>query len=215
MKAQMTKNTRRLLLVCAVAGTLSACSGGPDPSSIAPAEAVSPPGTVSDEASATNDPVVSQLTTTPVAGLPECTKYKYNATVGTQGKSQVINGEACRQPDGSWAIAEQPVGSQYVYQEVYMPPPDVTDWDGPCFYGAYGSACPLYAPFGFSIGFLFFTDGHNHIHRFVSFGSFNHFPFDHGHFFPFEHGHFFRHEGFDRGGFHGSEIRPFAGGAHR
>jgi hypothetical protein len=166
MKARMER--ARLLLFGVVAGTLGACSQEPNLSSNTPDTAASTSAAILGRASTANEPVVSHLTTTWVAGLPNCTKYK--ATAEILGKPQVLNGEACRQADGSWALAEQPVGSDYVYQEIYVPPSDDSGWDGPCFYDSYESACSLYAPFGFSIGFPLFVDIHDHIHRFEPIG---------------------------------------------
>jgi hypothetical protein len=192
----------RLLSVGILTAVLTACSGGANSPSSKPVAAASP-GTTSSEASAPAEPIMSQLTTTPVAGLPECTKYE--ATADSSGKPQVLNGEACRRPDGSWAIAEQPAGADYIYQAIYVPPPETTDWDGPCFYGPYGTACSLYVPFGFSIGFPFFVDVHRHFRPFV-FADFDRFhsfrPI--GRFRDFQ-----RHTAFGdfRRGFHGGAPR--------
>ena len=155
----------RLLLISILAGMLNACSEDSSPLSNIPAVAAPPPEITLSNSPTASEPLVSQLTTTPVADLPQCTKYKATAVI--QGKSQALDGEACRQPDGTWTIAEQPVGAQYVYQTVYVPPPDAAEWYGPCFYGAYESPCSLYVPFGFSIGFPVFVDVHRHFHRFV------------------------------------------------
>lgn len=144
---------------------------------------------------------MSQFASTPVAGLPDCQQYSATATLG--GKPQPLTGEACRQPDGSWHIAEQPAGSTVVYQTVYWPPAGVvydtcleSPYDSPCLYGF---------PFGFSLGLPVFIDIHHHFDRFVDGGAFHRFG-PGGHLGPVErfaggfHGQF--HGGFSGGGFH-------------
>jgi hypothetical protein len=68
----------------------------------------------------TTGPMMSQFTAMPVAGLLQCCEYSVIANV--EGRPQPLKGEACRQPDGSWHIAEQPVNAGDVYQTVYWPP---------------------------------------------------------------------------------------------
>ena len=104
----------------------------------------------------TTGPIMSQFTAMPVAGLPQCREYSVITNV--EGKPQPLKGEACRQPDGSWHIAEQPVNARDVYQTVYWPPPGVVvDYDAPWFWAV---------PFAFSIGFPVFVDVRHHFHKF-------------------------------------------------
>jgi hypothetical protein len=68
------------------------------------------------------EPVLSQVTATPVAGNPDCHNYTALATI--DGKQEKIVGKACRQSDGSWAIAEGPPTNPNQYTTVYWPPTD-------------------------------------------------------------------------------------------
>ena len=136
--------TRTLLMLQAMAaGLLAGCAG---PGALPPS-AVAPVGE--------NGPAMSQFTSTPIAGLPECKQYSATATVG--GKPQPLTGEACRQPDGSWHIAEQPAGGTVLYQTIYWPPAgDIAYdacFDGPYVAGPYVAPCLYDFPFGFSVGF--------------------------------------------------------------
>jgi hypothetical protein len=162
--------SRARLMLAGLVGILT-CSGQAQPPSSSPAT--------------TTGPMMSQFTAMPVAGLPQCREYSVTANI--EGKPQPLKGEACRQPDGSWHIAEQPVSAGDVYQTIYWPPPGgVVDDDAPWFWDV---------PFGFSIGFPVFVDVRHHFHEFDHagrdghFGNINHF-FHGGHS---EHG----------GGFHG------------
>jgi hypothetical protein len=133
----------------------------------------------------TTGPMISPFTAMPVAGLPQCREYSVTANV--EGKPQPLKGEACRQPDGSWHIAEQPVSAGDVYQTIYWPPPDVVyDDDAPWFWDV---------PFGFSIGFPVFVDVRHHFHEFDHAGRDGHF----GNINHFFHGSHSEHGG----GFHG------------
>jgi hypothetical protein len=140
------------------------------------------------------EPVLSQVTATPVAGNPDCHNYTALATI--DGKQEKIVGKACRQSDGSWAIAEGPPTNPSQYTTVYWPPTD-------SYYADY-EPWLWDAPIGISIGAPFFFDVHRHFHPFFHarhFGEFRHA----GHFGEFRHaGHFggFRHAG-RSGGFHG------------
>jgi hypothetical protein len=81
----------------------------------------------------TTGPMMSQFTAMPVDGHPQCREYSVTASV--EGRSQPLKGEACRQPDGSWHIAEQPVSAGDVYQTVYWPlPGSGVDYDAPWFW---------------------------------------------------------------------------------
>jgi hypothetical protein len=140
------------------------------------------------------EPVLSQVTATPVAGNPDCHNYTALATI--DGKQEKIVGKACRQSDGSWAIAEGPPTNPNQYTTVYWPPTDP-------YYADY-EPWLWDAPIGISIGAPFFFDVHRHFHPFFHarhFGDFRHA----GHFGEFRHaGHFgeFHHAG-RFGGFHG------------
>jgi hypothetical protein len=152
---------------------------------------------------------MSQFTATPVAGLPQCSQYSVTATI--DGKTQPLNGEACRQPDGSWHIAEQAAAGGAVYQTVYWPPPESVAYNDVCFDGPYDYPCLYGFPFGFSIGFPVFIDIHHHFHHYISNGQYHSRPM--GHFGPISH---FSHvEGFHgghEGGFHGDDFH--GGGFH-
>jgi hypothetical protein len=141
---------RARLMLAGLAGMLT-CSGHAQPP---------PSGPVT-----TNGPMMSQFTSTPVAGLPQCREYSVTATV--EGNPQPLKGEACQQPDGSWHIAEQPLGGGDVYQTVYWPPPGVVV--------AYADPWFWDVPFGFSIGFPVFVDVRRHFHRFGDVGRVGHF----------------------------------------
>jgi hypothetical protein len=198
--------TRTLLMLKAMAaGLLAGCAG---PGAL-------PPSDVARVGE--NGPAMYQFTSTPIAGLPECKQYSATATVG--GKPQPLTGEACRQPDGSWHIAEQPAGGTVLYQTIYWPPAgDIAYdacFDGPYVAGPYVAPCLYDFPFGFSVGFPVFIDIHHHFDRFVYAGQFHRFGPD-GHFGAmdrsadagdFRHGF---HDGFD-GGFGGG----FGGGFRR
>ena len=122
------------------------------------------------------EPVLSQVSATPMAGNPDCRDYTALATI--DGKQQKIVGKACRQSDGSWAIAEGPPTNPDQYTTVYWPPTDP-------YYADY-EPWLWDAPIGISIGAPFFFDVHHHFH-----------PFFHaGHFGEFRHAEHF-------GGFHG------------
>jgi hypothetical protein len=148
---------------------------------------------------------MSQFTSTPIAGLPQCNQYSATATVG--GKPQPVNGEACQQPDGSWHIAERPTGSSVVYQTVYWPPVGGVAYNA-CFNYPYNYPCLYNFPFGFSIGFPVFIDIHRHFHHFVYNGQFHHYgPI--GNFAPIDH---FSHVGAFHDGFHNGFHGGFEGG---
>jgi hypothetical protein len=149
---------------------------------------------------------MSQFVATPVAGLPACQQYNATATLG--GKPQPLTGEACRQPDGSWHIAEQPAGTTAVYQTVYWPPPDVAY--NACFDSPYDAPCLYDFPFGFSVGFPVFIDIHRHFDHFVYDGSFHHFG-PSGHFGSINR---FADAGGFHPGFHNGFHGGFAGGFH-
>jgi hypothetical protein len=149
---------------------------------------------------------MSQFTSTPVAGLPQCDQYSVTATVG--GNQQLLNGEACQQPDGSWHVAEQPAGGGTVYQTVYWPPAGGITYDDVCFDGPYGYPCLYGFPFGFSSGFPVFIDVHHHFHPYIFSRQFHPFgPI--GHFGSVSH--FARAGGFPEG-FHEGLGRSFQGG---
>jgi hypothetical protein len=192
-----------LMLLVMAAGLLAGCASPGAPSPLTTAAA--------------GGPALSQFNSTPVAGLPQCEQYSATATAG--GKAQPLTGEACRQPDGSWHIAEQPAGGTVLYQTIYWPPAgDIAYdacFDGPYAADPYGAPCLYDFPFGFSVGFPVFIDIHHHFGRFVYAGQFHRFG-PAGHFGAmdrfaaagdFRHGF---HEGFD-GGF----GRGFGGGFHR
>jgi hypothetical protein len=227
------------ILLGIVAGLLAGCAKPADPP---PTDAVSAngptiseptvitpsdpgpaggPAIVTPNGSSTPDGTpMSQFTSTPVAGLPQCNQYSVTATV--DGKQQPLNGEACQQPDGSWHIAEQPEGSSVVYQSVYWPPAGAVAYDA-CFDNPYDYPCLYDFPFGFSIGFPVFIDLHHHFHPFVFGDQFHHFgpvghlgPVDHfAHFGGFHDGFHGFHNGFHGGfggGFHGGFPGGFSGG---
>jgi hypothetical protein len=168
-----------------------------------------PDGVTPSEPSASDGTAMSQFTSSPITRLPQCNQYSVTATV--DGKKKPLNGEACQQPDGSWHIAEQPVGGKGVYQTVYWPPPADVTYDDVCFDGFYDYPCLYDFPFGFSIGFPVFIDVQHHFHHFVFGDQFHHFgPV--GHFGPVDHFSRFGgfHDGF--GGFHGGFASGFHGG---
>ena len=186
-----------LVLLSVVAALLAGCAPGSDPSPSG--AAIMTPGA---------EATMSQFTATPVAGLPQCSRYSVTATIN--GKPQALNGEACRQPDGSWHIAEQPVYGGTIYQTVYWPPPGVVAYNDACFDAPYDYPCLYGFPFGFSIGFPVFIDIHHHFHHFIYNARFHSRPM--GHFGPI--GHFGHVEGFhgDHGeGFHGDHGGGFHG----
>ena len=196
--------TRTMLILSAVAaGLLVGCAG--------------PAGSPSSTAvsAAPNGPAMSQFTSTPVAGLPECKQYSATATI--DGKPQALNGEACRLPDGSWHIAEQPAGTTVVYQTVYWPPASDVAYNA-CFDDPYYGPCLYDFPFGFSVGFPVFIDIHRHFDRFIYAGQFHHFG-PAGHFGPMDHFadgggfHDGLHDGF-HDGFHGGFGDGFRGEFH-
>ena len=119
---------------------------------------------------------MSQVTATPVGGNPDCHDYMVVATI--DGKQQQITGAACRQPDGSWRIAEGPPDNPTQYTTVYWPPASP--------YYAYSEPWLWSAPIGISIGFPFFVDLHHHLHHFVHGGHFEAFVHG-GHFGEFHH----------------------------
>jgi hypothetical protein len=190
--ATASSSTRILQLASAPAGP---------PGSGSVSSTVPPPS----RASTTGGPTtMSQFTSTPVNGLPQCSEYSVTVTINDE--PQLLNGEACRQPDGSWHIAEQPVGAGVIYQTVYWPPLGADDSDDdsctdyPC-----SCLCFWAFAFGFSVGFPVFTDAHHHFRRFFATGRFGHF------------GHFGYDDGFHRGGFGEAErFIPFhqSGGFH-
>jgi hypothetical protein len=141
---------------------------------------------------------MSEFTSTPVSGLPQCSQYSATATI--DGKPQPLTGEACQQPDGSWHIAEQPAGSSIVYQTIYWPPAGAVGYDA-CFNVPYDYPCLYGFPFGFSAGFPVFIDIHHHFHHFGPIG----------HFGPIDH---FAHVGGFHDGFHDGFQGGFAGGFH-
>ena len=150
---------------------------------------------------------MSQFTSTPVANLPQCNQY--NATATVDGNLQVLNGEACQQPDGSWEIAEQPAGSTVVYQTIYWPPAGVVATNA-CFDNVYNYPCLYAFPFGFSVGIPVFIDIHHNFHRFAFDGKSPHFgPI--GHFGRLDH---FAHIGGFHTEFHNGFHGGFAGGNH-
>ena len=195
--------TRTLVMLQVMAAALLAGCAGPGAPS---------PGTA-----AAGGPALSQFTSTPVAGLPQCKQYTATATVG--GKPQPLTGEACRQPDGSWHIAEQPAGGNVLYQTIYWPPAgDIAYdacFDGPYAADPYGAPCLYDFPFGFSVGFPVFIDIHHHFDRFVYAGQFRRFG-PAGHFGAMDH---FAAAGDSRHGFHdgfdGGFGRGFGGGFRR
>ena len=214
----------KLMLFGMAAGVLAGCASPADPPSSGAVSANAPPVSeptvitpsdpgptggpavvTPDGASPSDEIPMSQFTSTPVAGLPQCNQYSVTATV--DGKPQPLNGEACQQPDGSWHIAEQPAGSTVVYQTVYWPPPGDAAYGDACFYGPYDYPCLYGFPFGFSIGFPVFIDIHHHFHHFVFGGQFHHLgPV--GHFGPIDH---FAHEGGFHNGFHNGLHNGFHG----
>jgi hypothetical protein len=183
--------TRTMLMLSAMAaGLLAGCA--------------SPAGSPSSAVSAApNGPAMSQFTSTPVAGLPECKQYSATATI--DGKPQPLNGEACRLPDGSWHIAEQPAGTTIVYQTVYWPPTSDVAYDA-CFDDPYYGPCLYDFPFGFSVGFPVFIDIHHHFDRFVYASQFHRFG-PTGHFGPMD-------DFADGGGFHHAFLGGFPNGFH-
>jgi hypothetical protein len=205
-----------LVLLGVVAALLAGCAPGSDPSPSG--AAIMTPGA---------EATMSQFTATPVAGLPQCSRYSVTATIN--GKPQPLDGEACRQPDGSWHIAEQAVydGPIYgtIYQTVYWPPPGVAAYNDVCFDGPYDYPCLYGFPFGFSIGFPVFIDIHHHFHHFISnarfhsrpMGHFGHvegFHGEHGEGFHGDHGEGSHGEGSHGGGFHGGGGFDGGGGFH-
>jgi hypothetical protein len=214
----------RSMLFGMAASVLAGCMTSADPStdgSIASSgPATSEPNVITpgdaDAAGAPQDETaMSQFTSTPVAGLPQCNQYSATATVN--GTPQPLTGEACQQPDGSWSIAEQPAGSSIVYQTVYWPPVGVVAYNA-CGGDFYNYPCLYNFPFGFSIGFPVFIDVYHRFHHFDYNAQFHHYgPI--GHFGPM--GHFAHvgafHDGFHNGfheGFHDGFHRDFAGGFH-
>jgi hypothetical protein len=157
--------------------------------------------------SAPDGATLSQFTSTPVAGLPQCSQYSVTATVN--GKPQPLKGEACRQPDGSWHIAEQPAGGADVYQTVYWPPAGPVAYDA-CFDDVYDYPCLYDFPFAFSIGFPVFIDVHRHFHPFGGVHRLDDDRF--GHFGHVDHFNGL-HDGFQRG-FAGGVHEGFGGGFH-
>ncbi len=113
-------------------------------------------------------PVVSQLTMTTPPNNPACRDYTMQATI--QGKPQTIVGHACQQPDGSWRIVEGPQGQPGQVVTVYPPPAYAYAYPYPAYYDPWFWGPPV----GFSVGALFFVDGHHHFHHFH---GFHRFPF--------------------------------------
>jgi surface antigen len=87
-----------------------------------------------------------------------CREFTETVTVG--GEPRQAFGRACRQPDGSWRIAQETAGSP---TQTYVLPP------APVYYPAY----PYWAydpwfygpPFGFGASFLFASGFHHHHHH--------------------------------------------------
>jgi hypothetical protein len=211
----MRMTRTRLMLFGAAAGVLVGCAAPADPppsggvASNTPA--VSEPKVItSGDTGAVGGPAImtpgpaspqdgtamSEFTSTPVSGLPQCNQYSATATIN--GKPQPLKGEACQQPDGSWHIAEQPAGSSVVYQTVYWPPAGAVAYDA-CFGNPYDYPCLYNFPFGASIGVPVFIDIHHHFHHFGPIG----------HFGPIDH---FAHVGGFHDGFHGGFAGGFQGG---
>jgi hypothetical protein len=125
-------------------------------------------------------------------GAPDCQQVSGAAQI--DGQQQTISGLACRQPDGTWRIAQPAdmdnaspyAGGYYQFTPVY-------DYD-PLYWG------PPFA-LGFGASFIF-VDRFHHFHH-----------IDHVHF---ANGHGFGHGGFYGGGRHWASFHGgnFGGGFH-
>jgi hypothetical protein len=112
---------------------------------------------------------VTDFQSKPSAADPNCNDYTGQATI--DGKQQQLVGHACKQPDGSWRVAEgtadQPNQYVGVYPAVpaYYYPGDY--YYGGYYYGGYPYDWPWLwdASFGFGSSFFFFGS-HFHHHGF-------------------------------------------------
>ena len=126
-------------------------------------------------------PTLSQITSGAVAGNVNCQAYSTLATFN--GRTVPVAGQACRQSDGSWRIAEGTPWNPTQYVVNYEPTP--AGYDG------YGGPLLWAFPIGFSIGVPFFIDRDHHFHRFHDFGHFTRVGgFGHGGHFGGLHGGF-------------------------
>jgi uncharacterized membrane protein YgcG len=135
---------------------------------------------------------VTDFQSKPSAADPNCNDYTGQATI--DGKQQQIVGHACKQPDGSWKVAEGTTDQPNQYVAVY-PAPVYYPGDyyyGSYYYGGYPYDWPWLwdASFGFGSSFVFFG---NHFHHHGFHGGF--------------HG-----GGFHGGGFHGGGFAHGGGG---
>ena len=140
----------------ALALLCSACVTAPPPPVLAPV-AVSPVSDFQTKVSATD---------------PNCHDYTGQAMI--DGVQQQIVGHACKQPDGSWKVAEGTAAQPNQFVAVY-PAPIYADGYYPGYYPGYYYDDPWLwdASFGFGTSFVFFD---RHFHR----GGFGHHGFHGG-----------------------------------
>jgi hypothetical protein len=101
------------------------------------------------------------------AADPNCHDYTGQAMI--DGTQQQIVGHACKQPDGSWKVAEGTAAQPNQYVAVY-PAPVYADGYYPGYF--YGDPWLWGGPFGFGTSFVFF-DRRFHHHGF-HLGDFGH-----------------------------------------
>jgi hypothetical protein len=127
---------------------------------------------------------MSQFTSTPVVGLPQCNRY--SLTTAIDGKQQI--------------------GGAEVYQTVYWPPGGAAAYNNVCFDDAYGGPYLYDFPFGFPV----FIDVRHHFRSIDCFHGFDDDRFSH--FGHIDHSGGL-HEGFPKG-FIGGFHEDFEGGFH-